>query len=90
MSKPTETPIAAVPTPDESSEVVVKENLVKRGINFVKSHKKAAFAVAGLVVLVGASAALGGTSKNDDFAETSDEEDAQLVEALENADTVTE
>lgn len=86
MSKPTETPIAVVPS-DENPEVVVKENPIKRGINFVKSHKKAALAVAGLVTLVVASAALGGTSKNDDFPELSEEAQS---EDLENADTVTE
>jgi hypothetical protein len=72
MSQPNETPIKVVPS-DETPEVVVKENLVKRGVNFVKSHKKAAIAVAALVTLVGVSAALGGTS-NDDTLDSSDED----------------
>lgn len=73
MSKSTETtPITAVPNVDEQAEAVKKENIAKRALNFVKSHKKAALAVAGLVVLVGASAALGGTSNEDDTFEPID------------------
>lgn len=90
MSKSNETtPITAVPDAGEQAEVVKKENIAKRGWNFVKSHKKAAFAVAGLVVLVGASAALGGTSSNDDTDSLTDTDDEQPMEALETADTVT-
>jgi hypothetical protein len=87
MSKPNETTnIAAVPN-DGQTEVAVKENLAKRGWNFVKSHKKAAFAVAGLGALVAVSAMLGGSSKNDDLVMT-DEEEQQFLSELENADTV--
>lgn len=79
-----ETTIAAVPSPDESQEAV-KENPAKRAWNFVKSHKKAALAVAGLVVLVGASAALGGTSHDDTPA--LEDEDSEPEET--QTDTVT-
>jgi hypothetical protein len=47
------------PVPDEPKDTVVKENLAKRGWNFVVAHKKAAFAVAGLGALVAVSAMLG-------------------------------
>lgn len=89
MSKNETTTISAVPSDGQPVEVV-KENPIKRGINFVKSHKKAALAVAGLVVLVGVSAALGGSSSNDDLNVMTDEEEQQFLAELESADAVTE
>jgi hypothetical protein len=88
MSKPNETPITAVPNSDEQPEVV-KENLVKRGINFVKSHKKAALAVAGLVVLVGASAALGGSSNDAPVQFEPEMEDGPVIEIKDEDGNVT-
>lgn len=85
MSESQKTPITAVPDA-ETPEVVKKENVAKRAVNYVKNHKKAAIAVAGAVVLVVVSASLGNASSHDD-TETSTDEDPEL-EALE-ADTVT-
>lgn len=44
---------------DAPVEVVVKQSLITRTKHFVKSHKKPLLAGAGLVALVGASAAAG-------------------------------
>lgn len=85
MSKPNETPISVVPS-DENSAVIVKQNPVKRGVNFVKSHKKAALAAAGLVVLVVASAALGRESASH-ANESSDEITDADLEAFIQAET---
>lgn len=89
MSKSTDntTPIVvAAPTPEnETSEVVVKQSLVKRGVNFVKTHKKSTIAVAGLMGLVGVSALAGrATAPTNDTAsplelESADRED-EVVE----------
>jgi hypothetical protein len=91
MSKSTETTTPITVVPDEQAEVVKKENPLKRGINYVKNHKKAALAVAGLVVLVGASAALGGSSSNDSttFAEELPD-DAPVLEIKDENGNVTD
>jgi hypothetical protein len=90
MSKSNETtPITVVPSNGEQAEVVKKENIAKRAFNYLKEHKKAALAVAGLVTLVGVSAALGGTSNDDTTTLTDEEIEKELEAALDEA-TVTE
>lgn len=61
MSKPNDPtkPVAVITDVPEKPQVVEKQSLVKRGTNFVKSHKKTTIAVAGLVSLVGLSALAG-------------------------------
>lgn len=54
-------------TPDAAVETVEKPNLVRRGVNFVKRHKKASIAVASLGTLVVASALIG---RKDDSSDT--------------------
>lgn len=62
MSQPTDktTPFIGSFNPDsEPSVVVEKKSLVRRGVNFVKTHKKPVIATALLSGLVGVSAFVG-------------------------------
>lgn len=59
MSQSHQTPKPVIVQNETQAEVVEKKSLVKRGVNFVKSHKKTAIAVAALAGLVGMSAYAG-------------------------------
>lgn len=82
MSKTTNDNPNLSPVPDEPKDTVVKENLAKRGWNYVVAHKKAAIAVAGLGALIVASSLLGKTSETPEFDDSTDveNEDVEVID----------
>jgi hypothetical protein len=82
MSKTTNDNPNLSPVPDESQDTVVKENLAKRGWNFVVAHKKAAIAVAGLGVLIAVSSMLGKDPETPEFDDSTDveSEDVEVID----------
>jgi hypothetical protein len=90
QSQKTTTP-TIVPNPEhEESKVVEKKSLVKRGVNYVKTHKKTTIAVAALAGLVGVSALAGrSTAPSNDLADPTLELEApEAAEDLETETTV--
>jgi len=89
MSKPNDnpTPIVVASSVTDGEKAVEKQSLVKRGVNFVKSHKKTTIAVAGLVSLVGLSAIAGkkADSSDDQIAdpEPTNDFERELAELVE-------
>lgn len=85
MSQSNETPKPiTVVNPIDVPEVVVKQSLVKRGVHFVQSHKKAAIAVAGLTALVVVSAIVG--KKTDLIDDSEHNAELAVVKDLESND----
>lgn len=75
--KNTESPIIVIDV--EETETAEKKSFVKKGVNFVKTHKKSTIAVVALAGLVGASALLGrGTDAQHAFENPDVNDDVEL------------
>ena len=90
MSKSTDTPNVTLVNESNAQEgSVEKQSLVKRGVNFVKTHKKATIAVSALAGLVAVSAVAGRkTAPSIELTNAEVLEDGTIVgEVVEDTDT---
>lgn len=90
MSKSTDTPnVTLVNESNAQEDSVEKQSLVKRGVNFVKTHKKATIAVSALAGLVAVSAVAGRkTAPSIELTNAEVLEDGTIVgEVVEDTDT---
>jgi len=76
--------VTALATEESNEQSVEKQSFVKKGVAFVKSHKKSTIAVGALVGLVGVAALTGRkTEPSTDYPEPSEEAMEEARAALE-------